>query len=79
MKIKWDRQNKEREGNQGAEGRGQGCPGWDCWRRVLQVWRTRLPAGNSKHIGSGMNGKLDPASLQAMVRFLTGVSQVHSS
>lgn len=36
MKIKWDRQNKEREGNWDAEGWGWG----NCWRRVLQAGRS---------------------------------------
>lgn len=55
MKIKWDRQNKEREGNWDAEGWGWGGTAGEGFSKLEDL----------------ENKKLDPASLQAMVRFLT--------
>lgn len=45
MKIKYNMQNKDREGTEDAEDRGvaeKGSPSWG-WNNP-KVWRTRLPA-----------------------------------
>lgn len=42
MKIKYYI-NREREESRGAEGQGQACPGWDCWRRTPPGWSWNHP------------------------------------